>query len=180
MRQRADGDPGFTLVELLVSTSMLAVISGTLGAAFVVSFRTTDAATDRLAAAHDVQISTAAFASDVQNAETVWVTDPAPACGPATSALFLQWKDGAVQHRVSYERVDAGGESRLLRHACATGQPDGQRTVSHAAVTAEPACDAATCTGSVAMPQRPREVSLSVTDTQGEVHVLRGTRRVRP
>lgn len=173
-------EKGFTLVELMVAVSILGIISATLATAFVVTFRTADDATERLALAHDVQISTAAFASDVQSADVVWVDDPSPACGPAggASKLSLRWTDGASVNLATYAVTTSGTETRLVRHRCTVGGASASQVLSHfVASTGAPLCDTAVCTGTAASPQRPRELVLPVTDVEGVARLLRGTRR---
>lgn len=173
-------EDGFTLVELMVAISILLVITATLGAALVVTFRTADGATERLAVSHDVQISSATFAPDIQSADAIWVTDLAPACGPASNAgglLFLSWLDDTTQNHVTYSLAPVGSERQLVRHACVNGSSSGSRVISHfIGSVGIPQCDGVDCTGTAAAPARPREVSLTVTATE-TTNTLRGTRR---
>ena len=65
-------DDGFTLVkELLVGMVVAGLIVGAMGGALVVSFKTTDVTQQRMAESHDVQISSAYLANDVQSAKSV-------------------------------------------------------------------------------------------------------------
>jgi type II secretory pathway component PulJ len=158
----------------MVAVTILAIIMGVITAAMVVSFRTTDEASDRLARAHDVQISTSAFASDVQSADAVILGSGTPACGAAS--LSFVWTDPnagptPVVNVVSY-RVDG---TRLLRSHCKTGgiASTYEQVLSHNVKTASaPSCDGLTCTG-----PKPREVAWAITDTSDAAHTLRGTRR---
>lgn len=176
-RQR---EGGFTLVELLVAITVLVLITGPLTTAFVVALRTTDEATERLSLAHDLQISAATFASDIHSATGVWVTDPAPACNPAggSTVLLLGWTAGPTSHLVHYTLVSAGGEKRLVRQHCETGQSDEVQVVSHLVGSVQPAtCGADACTGTAGAPERPRRVALTVVDVAGADHTILGTRR---
>jgi prepilin-type N-terminal cleavage/methylation domain-containing protein len=58
-------EAGFTLVELLLATTILAVIVLALGTAIISYIKHTEATADRLALSHDAQISSAHFARDV-------------------------------------------------------------------------------------------------------------------
>lgn len=170
-------EEGFTLVELMVAVTILAILTATLASAFIVTFRTADDANERLALAHDVQISTAAFASDVQSADQVWTGDPAPTCGPGGGLLNLRWVDGTTVNLVTYAVTTAGSERRLVRHRCTVGASSTQQVLSHfVSSVAAPSCDAGPC-GTAAVPARPRQVVLTVTDTLSAQHELRGTRR---
>ena len=58
-------DAGFTLIELIVVVTILAIVALPLGNAVVGYLRNGDAAADRLALSHDAQISAAYVARDV-------------------------------------------------------------------------------------------------------------------
>lgn len=174
----APNEDGFTLIELLVAISILLVIIAPVGTALTLSLRTLSEANDRLGLAHDVSISNSAFASDIASAESVWITDPAPTCGPAGGVLYLGWTDDALIHRVTYHVVTVDDETRLVRHRCVTGQTATQQVLSHFVGTvATPLCDGASCAGAVSSAEKPREVILKLTDTEGTTRALRGTRR---
>lgn len=172
---RARREEGFTLVELMVAVTILAIITGVIAAAMMVSFRTTDEANDRLARAHDVQISTSAFASDVQSADTVLIGAGTPACGAAADLSFV-WTDpnaapAPVVNVASY-RIEG---TRLLRTYCRSGGTTStyEQVLSHnVKVAGTPTCDGSTCSG-----LKPREVTWEITDTGDAAHTLRGTRR---
>jgi prepilin-type N-terminal cleavage/methylation domain-containing protein len=171
-------DDGFTLVELMVAVVILVLVTAALAAALVVTFRTTDEANDRLARAHDVHISTSAFASDVQSADAVVGGPTSPPCGSANADLSFVWTDTAaspspVAHVVSYQ-LDG---QRLLRHHCKSGgmSVTVEQKLSHFVSTADaPRCDGTPCAAGA---QRPREVVWQLTGTTAESHTLRGTRR---
>ncbi|MET8848958.1 prepilin-type N-terminal cleavage/methylation domain-containing protein [Amycolatopsis sp. NPDC004625] len=58
-------EAGFTLIELLVAIVILGVVAAPIANAVIVSIRTTDATSARLAVSHDAQQSSAFFAQDV-------------------------------------------------------------------------------------------------------------------
>jgi prepilin-type N-terminal cleavage/methylation domain-containing protein len=60
-------DRGVTLVELLVTVTLLVIIIVPLTNAMITYLRNTKATNDRLAVSHDAQIATAYFAQDVQS-----------------------------------------------------------------------------------------------------------------
>ena len=169
---------GFTLVELLVAVVILGIITAALATAVRVTFRTTDEASERLVAAQSVNISASAFGSDAQSADTVFAGDPTGApCGGSGARLSLLWDDAGVRSVASYH-LDAGV---LRRTHCVAGQPDRPQTLS-ATVTSlgVPQC----ATGSplaisdcTASGQEALEVAWLVTESNGDTHTLRGTRR---
>ncbi|HWH29175.1 MAG TPA: prepilin-type N-terminal cleavage/methylation domain-containing protein [Mycobacteriales bacterium] len=177
MSRHPDGEEGFTLIELMVASAILAVISAVLAAAFVVTLRTTDEANDRLGRAHDVHITTASFTPYVQSAQYVVRGDATPACGPGGAELTFVWKEDTVQHVASYVLQPEGAAQRLTAYRCVAGSLTSQTVVSRNVLTAdEPTCDAGACPTSATLPQ-PRSVSWSLTDTASNEHVLEGTRR---
>lgn len=66
-RRLVRDDKGITLVELLVTITLLIIIIVPLTNAMIAYLRNTDAINDRLAASHDAQLAAAFFAQDVQN-----------------------------------------------------------------------------------------------------------------
>lgn len=172
-----DSEDGFTLVELLVATVITGIIVGVLGSAFIVSFRATEEAGDRLAVAQDLQLLTASFGSDVQSADIVRRTATTPACGSDTPVISMQWDDLGTVVRVSYA-VDSGGSApRLVRYEC-RGATTAQRVAAHAIGTpvAAPECNGTPCAASGDL--SPREVTLRVVDGAGTTHAISATRRV--
>jgi hypothetical protein len=69
-RFRGDED-GFTLVELIIGMLIVTLLIGAIGSALIVSLRTTDVTNKRMSESHDVQITSAYLANDVQGAKTV-------------------------------------------------------------------------------------------------------------
>lgn len=64
---RPGDDRGVTLIELVVTIVILAIVIGPLTAAVIIYLRNTDATADRMAESHDAQIAAAYFEYDVQN-----------------------------------------------------------------------------------------------------------------
>ncbi len=134
---------GFTLVELLVTITIMGVIIGPLAGALVVYLRNTQSIGQRLGESHDAQIVNAYFGQDVQSIGVRdWVTSPfalkqsveldAPAagglypCGAAgtpNAVVRLAWDDpnSATGHQlvvVSYVVQTVGAERQLRRITC--------------------------------------------------------------
>jgi prepilin-type N-terminal cleavage/methylation domain-containing protein len=65
-RRNAGSDAGFTLIEMLVTVVVLAIIALPLAQVLLAYLRNTDATSARMSESHDAQISSAFFAQDVQ------------------------------------------------------------------------------------------------------------------
>lgn len=178
----SEPDRGFTLVELLVSIVILAVITGPIATAIIISLRTTTEAGSRLERSQDVELATSTFASDVQSAAVVKAGAGSPACGSAP-LLSFEWSDlgltPAVGHVISYTLAGAGAAKELVRHHCESGV-DSARTLAHnVASVSAPVCESP-LGGAVSCPtsaSSPETVTLTLTDTAGATFALRGTRR---
>src|SRR5262249_13059679 len=106
------GEAGFTLAEVLVSVSILAVIAAAIGAAFVVTAHDSVGVSERFSQSHDAQIASAYLATDVQNA-----TQIAPlTCG--ANVISLAESNGTT---ASYWYGAQSGEQRLTRSICSSG-----------------------------------------------------------
>jgi prepilin-type N-terminal cleavage/methylation domain-containing protein len=83
---------GFTLIELMVATAILGVVIAPLGAAFIVTFKTTGDATNRIAASNDAQQLSIYLPPDVQSADDAIVSGfTASTCtGVTASTIKLQ------------------------------------------------------------------------------------------
>ena len=85
-RPGAAGEAGFTLVELLVSITVLGIVLGSVVAASFVAARTSAASKIRLDDSNDLVVAATYFGDDVQGAQGV-VVDSEPLCGPDDDAV---------------------------------------------------------------------------------------------
>ena len=139
-RLRRD-ERGVTLIEVLVATALLAIIMVPLGNALIGYIRNSDAVSRRLAESHDIQVSAAYFAQDVQSLGVRdWSAHPYPleqsieVNAPATGGLYpcgasgtpdavvrFAWDDPTDVTRtirVAYVVVTTGTERQLRRLLC--------------------------------------------------------------
>jgi prepilin-type N-terminal cleavage/methylation domain-containing protein len=161
---------GFTLVELIVAASVMAIVAAAIGTAFVTSFRTTSAANDRMAQAADAQLLATYWPADVASLDATGYMAP-PACGPDTEIVTFAWDlsgPATSETRVTYGARGTGAGSEVVRHHCRGGSttPDASVVVARhfggpspaGAETwlkgpggvGQPGCDARTCTIHVA------------------------------
>jgi prepilin-type N-terminal cleavage/methylation domain-containing protein len=148
------GDRGLTLIELLVTISILGIIAVPLSGALISYFQHTDDTTERLSLSHDAQIASSYFAQDVQSLGThSWDVDGFPLtrsvftdgtapypCGPATPKpiLRMEWDDpsqlkgGAVWQVAYYLKPVDGGLNELHRVVCTgMGSPGPDLVLAH-------------------------------------------------
>ncbi|GIV00034.1 MAG: hypothetical protein KatS3mg014_1649 [Actinomycetota bacterium] len=161
---RLRAEDGFTLAELLVGVVVVGLIMGSIAAALIVGLRTTDETTDRLNESHDVQISSAYLANDVQSAASVQVAGGGT-CSSATTIVTFTYADGRV---ATYACGPSGSETRVTRTF------DGVTEVlAHFAGTAKPSVTCSPSCGS----GTPARVDITFTERSGLTFTLTGSRR---
>jgi prepilin-type N-terminal cleavage/methylation domain-containing protein len=122
---RAD-EAGFTLVEVMLASTISAVITSVIATAVIVSLRNADATSNRLSVSHDAQIAQSWFTTDAQSADGA-DTDfsGTGTCGSSTPVLVLRWASRAAFPPNDYRVVTYGvnvdgptGERQLVRESC--------------------------------------------------------------
>ena len=118
---------GFTLVELLVSITILGIIVAPLSIAFVTGLRFLGRSDQRFNDSRSALISASYFAGDVSGANVVVKNDTA-ACGGGTALVSFDSSNasdgvgGAVNSEVSYVvNTSDAKNTTLLRKACLAG-----------------------------------------------------------
>ncbi len=86
MTDRLQRDDGFTLVELLIATLILAILLVAVSAAMIVVLRTTGSTDVRLSESRDQQFAAAYFSEDAHGATTVSIGGT-PKCGTDGAAV---------------------------------------------------------------------------------------------
>src|SRR4051794_18684928 len=137
---RAPGERGFTLVELLITIAILGVITGTLAAVFITATRSTVGVAARYEESHDAQIASAYLATDVQSNDALTNTT----CGSGgTNVVSFGYADGTV---VTYAYGPAAGETRLTRRVCSGASVTSSVVlVLHAGPMPSVSCDGGAC-----------------------------------
>jgi prepilin-type N-terminal cleavage/methylation domain-containing protein len=133
---------GFTLVELLVVSTILPLIVGAIAVALISVLSLQGGVSSRISDSTDAQIVSAHLDQDVQSAAKLTTSATATQCGPEKQLLGLEWtyiaQSGSYQTVVSYVSVPQattpqGTTYSLVRQYCASGAsvtPTSSSTVS--------------------------------------------------
>jgi prepilin-type N-terminal cleavage/methylation domain-containing protein len=128
---RGRGEAGFTLVEMMMAIAIMAVIIVPLTGALVVSLRTTDDTSNRLAASNDAQLFSLWLPGDLQStgnqsSDVVAAPTANTECSGVTNLLRLKWRETLSSttntYVVAYAIQQVGtGSWRLQRYLCVNG-----------------------------------------------------------
>jgi type II secretory pathway pseudopilin PulG len=90
---------GFTLVELLITISIMVIVIGALAMALIAGLSYEQNTVDRLSASHDTELTASFFSNDAASSDTVSTGSLVGACGtvPGTSFVLVtfSWEDPA-------------------------------------------------------------------------------------
>lgn len=145
--RRKRGQEGFTLVELLVTVTILPLVVGAISVAVLAIFNNTSSTANSLTSSGDAQISSTRFVQDVQSAD--WVTTDnnlSFICAGQSGTLILSLSpdsgaSSSITNIISYVKVanSSGNTYTIFREACTGGggSSSSGRTivVSHNAVS---------------------------------------------
>ena len=160
---------GFTLIELVISVTVLGLIMGALTGAATFFVSHGQDATGRFADDTSIRSALSLFTTDAQTAETVTAPDPAP-CGSSSSALVtLTWTDGGTIFRASWSTQTSGTTTTLVRRRCT-----GTTLVSTLLVADVQAAPVVSCTPNCAAASK---ITLTGTAASGAGFSIPTTRR---
>jgi type II secretory pathway pseudopilin PulG len=123
----APRDAGLTLIELVVSIGLLAILAPVIAAAFTVSLRTTPRVDDQTDAARTLQGVVTWLPQDIDSTPpTGFDTSPTATSGctldPGTNLLRLEWSEnigaGTVRFIANYRLVLQNGSHYIQRITC--------------------------------------------------------------
>ncbi len=115
---------GFTLVELIIVTTITPLIVGAIAVGLMQIFSLQGSISNRLQNSNDTQVINSMLSRDVENSAQLTTNptsiSPAP-CGTGTQLLGLQWNSGADV--VTYATVPNGTTTtvNLVRNLCVAG-----------------------------------------------------------
>jgi prepilin-type N-terminal cleavage/methylation domain-containing protein len=156
----------FTLIELIVGIAITGIIVTAIASAMIVSFRTTAVTQGRLAESHDVQITSAYLANDVQGATTVTKGSNGSCSGASTEVVTFTLASGPATYSCG---VAPNGETQVTRRFGTTSV-----VLAHFSGSAQPTVTCspnAACNGTVAA------VTMAFTEASGYSYTLLGSRR---
>ncbi len=99
LRRQVADDAGFTLVELLLSIVILAIVAAPLTAVVIGFLKNTDTTAARMSESHDAQISSAYFGQDVQSIGARDYSDSTKLDAPLKQSVEtdVAWDSGTYQ-----------------------------------------------------------------------------------
>lgn len=157
---------GFTLVELMIAIAITGLIVSAIAGALIVSFATTGVTQARLAESHDVQITSAYLANDVQSAASVNLSSGGTCSGASTTLVTFNYEHGNAEYACG---TAANGETQVTRRF-------GGDTVvlAHFAGAARPTV---TCAPNAGCGGTVNSVTMAFSEASGYSYTLVGSRR---
>ncbi|MDQ1698897.1 MAG: hypothetical protein QOG34_760 [Frankiaceae bacterium] len=168
-------ESGFTLVELLISITIMAVLIPALGLGLLTVLKTMNSTQTQYSDAHDIQYSALNFQSDAASALTVNPTDSGNACATAgTVQVNFTWTAASgVAYKADYSLVG----TTLHRLLCSKPVSGSYAMVVDQSLASSVTTVAATCDGvTCASGAQPAAVKLQAT-ADGNAFSLSATRR---
>ena len=178
-RPRPDG--GFTLVELLLTVTLMGIVGGAIASSLLVMLSTKQRTEGMLAVSRDRQFVSNYFSDDAAGAVTV-SGGSQPVCGTTQSTVVVftgrdvtPGTTTSVTTTVAWSYVPVS--KTLTRTACSAGSPAQVRTLARNVASAPTA--SASCTASVALSSTPKpvQVGLTVPQAAGNPLTLCASRR---
>jgi len=141
-RKKNHDDDGFTLVELLVTLTILPLVIGALSLGLIAVFSLNSQASNRVTDTADAQVVASTYQKDIQSAWLITTdSNASPQCGAGTGTLLLSLESvpnqstGDFQTRISYVAVPtspADTAYTLVRLYCTNNSlsPSSETTLS--------------------------------------------------
>lgn len=148
-RRGSCGEDGFSLVELLMVTTITAVLGLVVGMTISTGLRMNATTQNRFVASQSVGLASVLWLKDAHRTESLEV--PGSGCGTATTPLAkFSWTENGHNQSVSWGTKTVAGSLQLLRSVCAT-TGSGTTTKERAIVSSLPSsvaavtCDPTSC-----------------------------------
>lgn len=172
VRRAAADERGFTLLEVLITIAISAIVLSTVTLAVAQGYSETSQSRSRLDRSNLADFAADIFVSDAASSAT---TQPGPTCGTGPTILDIAQSDGSW---VSYAIPVSGGRYVLQRRVC-DGVDDGAGDAAVRRLGSATAKTAPTTSGSICASGTGVRCTLAVTWTDGDGGGFRlsGTRR---
>jgi prepilin-type N-terminal cleavage/methylation domain-containing protein len=174
-------DSGFTLIELVISVSILGLVMTAITTAMLVALKTNSETESRLTESRDVQFASTWFGDDVASANTVTAGGTALCAVPAGSSVVVQFQNydittppaaapartapyGVTNPRMVTYALTAAGELHRLVCGNATAADN---VVAHSLAPTAPTVTVSGTSATVTLTEKK----------SGETFTLRGNRR---
>lgn len=170
---------GFTLVELLLATTILGIIMAALVSTMFVLLQTKRSTLEQLGVSHDAQNATSYFTNDAQGGAAVALGAPADCGSTATSLVRFRGNDydaGSTSGVVlTTAWVWDPAQRQLLRRTCRGGTAAAVSVMAHDLQSAPSV--SSSCDGTAPASASSPVVSLVLVGTDGGRFVLCARRR---
>lgn len=166
-RARLLDEGGFTLIELMIAMTLLAIVIGPITGSFILGLLETSATRDRLTDTSGSQAIAAYLVTDIQSSQSVDVTSTCkPASLAAGTVVFgLTWdanQDDAITATTSVSYIDLpeDGQHQLYRASCTSSGSDTTLLIPSLAAANgfAPSCDGGSCAAAT-----PKVVTVAIT-----------------
>jgi prepilin-type N-terminal cleavage/methylation domain-containing protein len=136
---------GLTLIELMVSITISAMIMGVLASAAIMFFQHSSDNNNSYDDQSSIQNIQSLFTGDAQSATAVTLNDAAPCGSNNTAIVTFSWGDAGVLSTASWTVEQSSGIRTLMRRQCTNGTPiqstDVGGVTGTPTITCTPACD---------------------------------------
>lgn len=183
-RRVARRQHGFTLVELLVTVTVLGVIMGSITATFTVLSRTAESTQSRFTQSRGLKFAAGYWVPDVASSETV--NPGGVLCGSAGAPMVtFKWTDissSAIVRVSTWSKVTSGPDTSVVRSTCLLTALNSPQTATIApqvnASATQAQCSTAGVSGACATDSAPGQVNLTLATADGRTFQILGTRKV--
>lgn len=144
LHDRLRNDEGFTLIELMISMALLALVIGPITGSFLIGLLESRATGDRVVDSAGVQAVSSYLVGDIQSSQTVSTVSTClpPEVTGGTVRLALSWVDAYDgdadddSAEIAYvDLIDADGQHELYRTSCTSAGDEASMLVGNLAAT---------------------------------------------
>jgi hypothetical protein len=168
---RGDREDGFTLIEILIASTLTFILIAVFATGFILTVRMSTATTNRFSESHDAQLSSTYFGYDVQSTtgvNTGSVASCAPSSGVTAPHTLINFTLPGATESSTYYYGMSGTEREIRRAHCLSGSTT-DTTITHLTNTAAASVPTVACVPAYQCPTTgaglPTSVSISVIES---------------